>query len=573
MELSKTRNVVADAERVASPSSIREERAVIAALATLALEADLNGLMEQAVERLKRALSVDYVEILELESDGQFLLLRAGAGWQGQGRAESVREDARTNSQAGLTLAAREPVVVNDLRQEQRFTASNRMLTHGITSGVTVLIDGQPFPFGVLGAYSRSCREFDLDDINVLRAAAGILAAAIRLSRSEEAVRSSEQLMRAIVNTLVDGLIVIDERGIMDSVNPAAEKLFGYSADEMTGRNVSMLMPQPYDREHDQYIRTYLQTGVAKIIGIGREVTGRRKDGSIFPLYLAVSELKLGGRRLFTGVARDLSELRRMEREVLQATSDEQRRIGQDLHDGLCQQLAGIAFAAEVFTRKLGSHGADTQTIQKIAHMIDEAITQARNLAHNLQPVTVDHEGLEAALRELTGKVESMFHVTCLFVCEQPCSLSDNLVANHLYRIVQEAVSNAVRHGKARTIIIELGADQDALRLAIKDNGVGIGNTTSDGRGIGLKTMQYRARIIGGSITISPGERGGTTVTCLVRRSNAHEKDTAPKEQAKPAASDLVAAVGSDVGPRKAQGKDPSRRRSSHRPRATGRAH
>lgn len=122
-----------------------------------------------------------------------------------------------------------------------------------------------------------------------------------------------EAFNRAIVETVVDGVLVIDHRGIVERFNPAAEKLFGYAADEVIGRNVNMLMPAPYSAEHDRYLANYLQSGQAKIIGIGRDVEGRRKDGSVFPLRLAVGEMRVGAERKFTGVVHDLTAERRLE--------------------------------------------------------------------------------------------------------------------------------------------------------------------------------------------------------------------------------------------------------------------
>jgi PAS domain S-box-containing protein len=126
----------------------------------------------------------------------------------------------------------------------------------------------------------------------------------------DQARLESEARTRAILDAAVDAILTIDEAGIVDSLNPAAEKLFGYTRPEVLGKNVKMLMPPPYKQEHDQYLDNYLTTGIKKIIGIGREVVGRRKDGSTFPMHLAVSELKIGDRRMFTGIARDISDIR-----------------------------------------------------------------------------------------------------------------------------------------------------------------------------------------------------------------------------------------------------------------------
>src|ERR1051326_1986009 len=132
-------------------------------------------------------------------------------------------------------------------------------------------------------------------------------------SRAAAKRSDTEERLRAILRTAVEGIITIDERGIIESINPAGEKIFGFSAEEVIGKNVNVLMPSPYREEHDGYISNYRQTGHAQIIGIGREVFGQRKDGSIFPMDLAVSEVRLAQRRMFTGFVRDITERKRSE--------------------------------------------------------------------------------------------------------------------------------------------------------------------------------------------------------------------------------------------------------------------
>jgi PAS domain S-box-containing protein len=375
----------------------------------------------------------------------------------------------------------------------------------------------------VLAAYARQPREFTPDEIHFLRAVANVVGVAVRDLQATQALRDGEARMRAIFDTAVDAILTIDHRGIVDSINPAGCRLFGYAPDEVLGRNVKILMPQPYRDEHDAYMAAYLRTGVKRIIGIGREVVGQRKDGTTFPLDLAVSEFVVNGRRMFAGLIRDLTERRRLERQILDAGAEEQRRIGHDLHDGLCQQLTGLSFALEVLGQKLEKRAApETPGIRKVSDLVDQAITQARTLAHGLQPVTLEATGLVVALRELAAKAESMFHVTCLFVGEPGVLVHDNTVATPVYRIAQEAISNAVRHGKARTIVIDLGAAGRELRLTVTDDGIGLAAATAANaaagraKGIGLENMDYRARAIGGTRSVRPGDRGGTVVTCTV---------------------------------------------------------
>ena len=132
-----------------------------------------------------------------------------------------------------------------------------------------------------------------------------------RQNRPGRSGAESEARLRAIVDNAVDGIITINEFGLIIDLNPAAQRLFGYSAEELAGQNIKVLMPEPYRTEHDGYLRNYRETGRPKIIGIGREVSGRRKNGSVFPLELSVSEVHFGGRRLFTGIVRDITKRER----------------------------------------------------------------------------------------------------------------------------------------------------------------------------------------------------------------------------------------------------------------------
>src|SRR5262249_51957604 len=155
--------------------------------------------------------------------------------------------------------------------------------------------------------------------------------------------------------------------------------IFGYQAGEVIGRNVSVLMPSPHREQHDGYISSYRHTGHARIIGIGREVTGRRKDGSIFPMDLSVSEVKLADRRLFTGFVRDITDRKRLEKEILEISDREQRRIGHDLHDGLCQELAGIELMSEVLEQNLSKRSkAAAERVGHIGKKVREAIGHTR---------------------------------------------------------------------------------------------------------------------------------------------------------------------------------------------------
>ena len=329
------------------------------------------------------------------------------------------------------------------------------------------------------------------------------------------AVRDGEERLRAILETAVEGIITIDERGAIESFNPASENIFGYAAAEVIGKNVSVLMSTPHRERHDGYLDNYQRTGHAKIIGIGRETIARKKDGTLFPIDLSVSEVKLSDRRIFTGFIRDITERKRLEREILEISEREQRRIGQDLHDGLCQHLAGVEMLSQVLAQKLAPKSkAAAARATDIAKSVREAIGQTRLLARGLSPVTLESEGLMSALAELALNTEKMFRVRCVFDCPEVVNFDDHAAATHLFRIAQESVSNALKHGKANKISIQLREDSARLHLRVNDNGAGFPNKFAGGKGMGLRIMQTRIGMTGGTLTVEQNATGGVSVVC-----------------------------------------------------------
>lgn len=342
-----------------------------------------------------------------------------------------------------------------------------------------------------------------------------------RVQRRQAAsdLRDSAERLRAILETAVEGIVTIDERGIIESFNLAAEKIFGYKPKEVIGRNVSVLMPSPHRDQHDGYIGNYLRTGHAKIIGIGREVVGRRRNGAVFPMDLSVSEVRLANRRLFTGFIRDITERKQLEKEILEISEREQRRIGQDLHDGLCQHLAGIELMSQVLEQKLARRSkAAAAKAADIAKNVRDAISHTRLLARGLSPVTLDSEGLMSALHELALNTEKLFHVTCRFDCNPPVLVPDHATATNLFRLAQEAISNSIKHGQAKRILVRLKEHPGRLMLSIIDNGLGLPARLRRSKGMGLRIMQSRASMIGGTLSVERNAAGGTTVTATTRQ-------------------------------------------------------
>jgi two-component system sensor kinase FixL len=357
------------------------------------------------------------------------------------------------------------------------------------------------------------------DSQQSLRGYAVITRDVTQHQRSVQELQDQKRRLRSILDTAVDAVVIIDERGVVESFNPAGERMFGYKADEVIGQNVSMLMPQPFAREHTSYIQRYLRTGKAKIIGIGREVQGRRKDGSVFPADLAVSEF-YDGKALFTGIIRDISERKALEAEVLQIAEAEQRRIGQELHDDAQQQLSGLVMIARHAADSLAAHVSQVPELsdvhaklERVVKGLRDANQSLRQVARGLVPLQVEAQGLHSALANLASQIQELHSVNCRCSVDEEIVIHDNGTAAHLYRIAQEAVNNSLKHGSARQIDIRFRIDDGAPVLEIVDDGVGISEVPKN-RGRGLQIMSYRAGLIGAVLTVRQGEAGGTIVRC-----------------------------------------------------------
>jgi PAS domain S-box-containing protein len=333
--------------------------------------------------------------------------------------------------------------------------------------------------------------------------------------RAERLRQETEHRLRTMVDNAVDSIVTINENGIITSVNAATESMFGYAADELIGQNVNILMPPPHREEHDGYLASYRRTREKHVIGIGREVQGRRKDGPTFPVDLAVSEFEDRGQKMFTGVLRDLSARKALEREVLEVATLEQRRIGRELHDTTAQELTALGLLADRLVVALREKSpAESQIAAKMAEGVRRALGQVRAVSRGLIRVELDAAGLMSALEELAKQTMELHRVTCTFACKKRVRLLDNQTATQLYMIAREAVTNALKHARARNIGISLEGYDRLILLSIMDDGIGVPASAADSSGMGLRIMRYRAGLINASLSVEKTEGSGTVVNC-----------------------------------------------------------
>ena len=229
------------------------------------------------------------------------------------------------------------------------------------------------------------------------------------------------------------------------------------------------------------------------------------------------------GSRLMLELGVDITERRRLEREVIDIGERERQRIGQDLHDALGQTLTGISYLSAALAQSMERDGiAQADAAQEIRKHAKLAIQQARNLARGLVPVEHEEEGLEHALRDLASTVTDTFNVPCRFECPNPVLLPDATASTHLFRVAQEAVTNAIRHARAGRIDITLAREDGRLMLFVDDDGPGLPDPVDTNKSSGMRIMSYRARMIGGSLSVRRSPVGGVRVECALPLPGAH---------------------------------------------------
>ncbi|MGH7951264.1 MAG: PAS domain-containing sensor histidine kinase [Limisphaerales bacterium] len=308
-----------------------------------------------------------------------------------------------------------------------------------------------------------------------------------------------------------DMVFTTDSSGSMTSINKTGEQLLHYPRGKILAKNLAEFLAEEQRAAARQWFEQ---------VARGAELPPAEWDFINAPgqrLRLEVSARMVGqpgDHAEVESVARDITERKRLEREILEISNREQRRIGHDLHDGVCQQLAAIAYRMDIMADQLQEKGvAESSEAERIGGLVNETITQTRTVARGLFPVRLEENGLISALEELADNAENLFKIRCRFFCDEPLLAVENTAALHLYYIIQEAVLNAVKHGRATDIAISIARDTDRFILTVADNGVGF-PPPAGSTGMGIRIMRYRASVIGATLDLKSEPGKGTQITC-----------------------------------------------------------
>lgn len=329
--------------------------------------------------------------------------------------------------------------------------------------------------------------------------------------------RGEAAAYRAIFESAPDGIVVVDRNGVIKEMNGAAEELFGYDRHELRGRAVEMLVPESSRDTHVREREGYVEDPEPRPMGIGRELKARRKDGSVLPVEISLSPMELGGDLHVIATVRDVRQRQRL-REfgmgALKATEEERQRIARELHDDTAQRLASMLLRLRVARNR--AEGEEGELLEDLREEVAEIAEGVRRIARGLRPPALEEAGVETAIRSHVREVVGDADVDGEIRVDAVGQALTGEQQLALYRIVQEALSNTVRHAEADTVRVEVWLEDGLVRGVVEDDGKGFEVSgppeLQGGRGLGVLGMHERAHGVGGELTVEsePGE--GTRV-------------------------------------------------------------
>jgi PAS domain S-box-containing protein len=332
--------------------------------------------------------------------------------------------------------------------------------------------------------------------------------------RGEEALRTHGRVLEA----MREGVLVLDTHSTIRLVNRALLRLTGYEPAELIGRHARMLTLFSETQYRDAKAEIDQRLKEADFFQL--DIDCARRDGSMYRAACVFTPIEISGEKLRLVVVEDVTQRRELEREIIDIANREQRRIGNDLHDGLGQELTGVALMLRGLVGRLRKEGSPSVAdAEEIVALVNNTIESARSLARGLSPVSVERGGLPSALRALATRMREIYGTQLRFRSKiWPQLTLDSSASNHIYRIAQEAVNNAIKHGHAREVIIDLHVTGESVTLIVSDNGTGLPPGANLSSGMGLKIMRYRATMLGGEVRTENRPEGGTRIILSCRQ-------------------------------------------------------
>ena len=420
-------------------------------------------------------------------------------------RIQFINRDIR--DQPRESWVGRPLVELSEPEHREAFTtAITRVLGSGESADLQLATSGSEY----------GGRAFDAR-IRAVRSQGGISGAVINITEitDRQAAQHLRETQARMFELLHEGVVVIDSANTIRMANPAFERMFGFASGAAVSTSIEDLIAQVPGVRREQLNRQLLGPIGDAPVPTPVEFKCRRRDGTTFDAACVATHTHLDGATLRLAVVTDVTERRGLEREILEIAGREQLRIGSDLHDGLGQDLTGVALMLRSVVAQLRKEDSAARgDVEDIISLVNGAIESTRAMARGLAPVGADRGGLIAGLQSMAVRGMERYGVRAHFntALREPLTLEDG-AATHLYRIAQEAFTNAIRHGRVTQVAIDLATGDGTLTLSIKDNGRGFDERNAS-NGMGMKLMRYRAQMLGGDVTIENNEGGGVTVRC-----------------------------------------------------------
>jgi PAS domain S-box-containing protein len=371
------------------------------------------------------------------------------------------------------------------------------------------------------GLHTSIVQKFPLFDTNGnVFAIAGVATDITERKRAEQALRHSEERYRILVETATDAVISIDESSRILFANPATTMIFGYEPAELIGQSLTMLMPQSMRGTHEKALHRYVKTRKRCANWAGAELTGRRRTGEEFPIEVSFAEVERNGRYFFTGFIRDVSalrdsaiRLREMSSRMRQDIEEERKRISQSLHDELGQNLTALCFDAEWLRRHHHQCPATLKMLDRMKSSIEDTSAAMRRIVADLRPRVLDDLGILVAIQSLVQDTTVRTGIAITWNSEGSFDDISDSTKTALYRMLQECLTNIIRHARASTAAISLTARPTGIELVVTDNGCGFHVRAHPKKGsFGLFGLSERAVQLRGAVIVDSAVGNGTRI-------------------------------------------------------------